>query len=126
MNILAHIKASEKGVSIMEIVATVCLIGILLKVAIPSFSAITQAQNKRAGRESFETFLKRAQATAIKNGANEVVVLPYFLSAGRHVITDVPADVESVKQQYPEVKITIAPYLGSSPKLVDILFELAG
>lgn len=73
MNTLSHIKASEKGVSMMEIVATVCLIGILLKVAIPSFSAITQAQNKRAGRESFETFLKRAQATAIKNGARVVL-----------------------------------------------------
>lgn len=64
--------------------------------------------------------------SAIKNGADEIVVLPYFLSAGRHVTSDVPADVESVKQQYPNIKITIAPYLGSSPKLLDIMFELAG
>lgn len=63
--------------------------------------------------------------SAIEKGAKEVVVFPYFLSAGRHVVKDVPADIDSVKEKYPDVKITTAPYLGESPKLLDVILELA-
>ncbi len=62
---------------------------------------------------------------AIAKGANEVVVLPYFLSAGRHVSKDVPAEVDSVQAEYPEVKIRIAPYLGSATGIADLLLEQA-
>lgn len=57
----------------MEIIATVAIISLLMAVAIPSFSSLMQAQNKRAARESFEAFLKKAQATAIKSGARYVL-----------------------------------------------------
>lgn len=50
----------------------------------------------------------------IQEGANEVVVLPYFLSAGRHVVTDIPDAVRGKQEQYPHVKIRIANYLGAS------------
>jgi Tfp pilus assembly protein FimT len=63
----------EKGVSIHEMVVTLAIIGLLISVAVPSFSSLTQAQNKRAAREAFEAFLKEAQATAIKNGARYVL-----------------------------------------------------
>ena len=62
---------------------------------------------------------------AIEKGATEVVVFPYFLSAGRHVVEDVPADVDSVKEKYPDVKINIAPYLGESSKLLGVILEMA-
>ena len=61
----------------------------------------------------------------IDAGAIEVVVLPYFLSAGRHVVEDIPAEVAKKQAEYPELKITIAPYLGSAPALTDILLGVA-
>lgn len=62
---------------------------------------------------------------AITEGANEVVVLPYFLSAGRHVVTDVPAEVDSVRSEFPDAKISIAPYLGVAENIPAILLEQA-
>jgi len=62
---------------------------------------------------------------AIAAGAREVVVLPYFLSAGRHVATDVPAEVDVVRREYPSVPVRIAPYLGSSAGITGLLLELA-
>jgi sirohydrochlorin ferrochelatase len=62
---------------------------------------------------------------AIRAGAGEVVVVPYFLSAGRHVITDIPAEVDRVRREYPGLKITIAPYLGASAGLIDLLLQQA-
>ncbi len=59
-------------------------------------------------------------------GAREVVVLPYFLSAGRHVSQDIPAEVERARARHPETVIRLAPHLGSAPGVAALLAELAG
>ncbi len=61
----------------------------------------------------------------IRQGSREVVVLPYFLSAGRHVVTDIPEEVAGKREQYPDIPIHIAPYLGRSEALADILLGQA-
>lgn len=61
----------------------------------------------------------------INRGAQEVVVLPYFLSAGRHVAEDIPNEVQTKIDQYPDLSIRIAPYLGSADGVVDLLLGSA-
>jgi sirohydrochlorin ferrochelatase len=63
--------------------------------------------------------------TAIAAGAREVVVLPYFLSAGRHVVTDIPDEVAVVQAEHPGVTIRVAPYLGAADGVVEILLQQA-
>ncbi len=58
----------------------------------------------------------------IAEGADEVVVLPYFLSAGRHVVEDIPA--EAAKAEVGSARVRIAPYLGSA-ELEEVLLSLA-
>jgi len=58
-------------------------------------------------------------------GADEVVLLPYFLSAGRHVAEDIPNIVAEFTTAHPELKVQIAPYLGTAPQLPSTLLELA-
>lgn len=61
----------------------------------------------------------------IANGANEVVILPYFLSAGRHVVKDIPEIVAGAQARHPTVALRIAPYLGQAATLVTSLYELS-
>ena len=61
----------------------------------------------------------------VQAGADEVVVVPYFLSAGRHVAKDIPEEVATKQQQYPDRDIYISDYLGTAPDLVDTLLALA-
>lgn len=61
----------------------------------------------------------------ITNGAKKVVVLPCFLSAGRHVATDIPEEVKIVQNEYPNIEIIIAPYLGTSDDLINLILNLA-
>jgi len=61
----------------------------------------------------------------IDAGATEVVVLPYFLSAGRHVAEDIPAQIEQVQVLNPQVIITQTSYLGSANGVGDLLLGLA-
>ena len=62
---------------------------------------------------------------AIEEGATEIIVLPYFLSAGRHVSEDIPAQIAPVQDAHPQVKIKIAPYLGASLSIPEILLSQA-
>jgi len=60
----------------------------------------------------------------IDNGMEEVVVQPYFLSAGRHVVEDIPAEVAKVNNTG-GATVRIAPYLGSAEGLATILLALS-
>lgn len=83
--------------------------------------------------ESVEcAFLELAQPSipegidgCVSRGASEVVVLPYFLSAGRHVAKDIPEIVAESQARYPAVTIRIAPYLGQATSLVSSLLEVS-
>lgn len=92
---------------------------------------------RREGGETFAKvmagFLELAEPSipkgitrCIEQGATEVVVLPYFLSAGRHVSEDIPAEVEKARRSHPQALIRLAPYLGSAPGVARLLVELAG
>ena len=61
----------------------------------------------------------------IRAGASEVIVLPYFLSAGRHVAQDIPNEVRGKQEEHPQVTIRIAPYLGANTGIADLLLKTA-
>lgn len=60
----------------------------------------------------------------VQLGAKEIVILPYFLSAGRHVAEDIPALVKPKQLQYPDLKIELRPYLGAAEALPALLVGL--
>ena len=97
--------------------------------------ALTTLLDQQAG-ERFDqvrcAFLEIAEPSipdgieeAVCAGAREVVVLPYFLSAGRHVAEDIPAEVRSKQAEHPEVRIRLAPYLGLADGLPRMLLDLS-
>ena len=61
----------------------------------------------------------------INDGASSVTVLPYFLNSGRHVVEDVPELLQQARQQHPEVEIVLAPHLGASSMMIDLVLSLA-
>jgi sirohydrochlorin ferrochelatase len=76
--------------------------------------------------ELAEPSIPGAIQCCVERGAQEVVVLPYFLSQGRHVATDVPEQVQPKQAEHPQVRITIAPYLGAAEEgIAAILLQLA-
>ncbi len=61
----------------------------------------------------------------IAEGASEVLVLPYFLSAGRHVVEDIPGAVAPVRERHPQVRIQSLDYVGASERMLDLLLAVA-
>jgi len=60
-----------------------------------------------------------------KRGATKITVVPYFLSAGRHVKIDVPKEIEKGRLNNPDVEVEMANYLGSRDEIADLLVKLA-
>ena len=72
---------------------------------------------------SLETVLQEL----VDSGVEEVVIFPFFISAGSHVQTDIPQAVETARQQYPDVQFHITRHLGILDAVEDlILGEVTG
>ncbi len=60
---------------------------------------------------------------AVAAGADEILVLPYFLAAGRHVREDLPAQVETARRRHAGVAIRLVPHLGAARGLAELLWR---
>lgn len=97
-------------------------------------------------REPFETlFAKvRANATRVKLAYMEFVsptlqevaeqcireqlmhlrVLPMFMASGAHLATDVPAQVEQLQDEFPELQIKVLPPIGEDPRIISLMEQV--
>ena len=89
-------------------------------------SADRYADVTAAFLELAEPSIPDAIQCCVDRGAREVVVLPYFLSQGRHVVIDIPEQVRPKQEQHQQVSIAIAPYLGAAEEgIAALLLALA-
>ena len=57
----------------------------------------------------------------VRGGATEIIVMPYFLLTGKHVIADIPGIIRKAKAEFKNVDIKLAPYLGFDEKIVAVV-----
>lgn len=62
----------------------------------------------------------------IQQGASSVVVLPYFLAPGTHVVNDLPKLIDDARRQYPGVTFTVTPHLGAVDGMAKLILASAG
>lgn len=75
--------------------------------------------------ELAETLIPDGIKKCVDDGATSIIVLPYFLNSGRHVVEDIPNIVEETRPDYPDVEIKIAQHLGASGLMMDLLISTA-
>jgi sirohydrochlorin ferrochelatase len=54
-------------------------------------------------------------------GVKEIVVLPYFLSAGNHVVKDIPDEINKVMNIWPDRRVTTLPYIGAMDEMAVLI-----
>lgn len=59
----------------------------------------------------------------IHQGADEVIVAPYFVQTGRHVVEDIPRIMEEAQARFPEKSIRLAEYLGFDERIVSVVAD---
>ncbi len=58
--------------------------------------------------------------------AGRIVIVPFFMQPGAHVIRDVPALIEEARKNHPGVQILMTDFVGSHPLMVEIVMDLVG
>lgn len=59
----------------------------------------------------------------VAQGAQRIVLCPYFLFAGSHVRNDLPAAMVAAGHRHPGVELLLAEPLGIHPKLAEVVGE---
>jgi len=59
----------------------------------------------------------------VAEGAQRVLMLPYFLSAGRHVTGDLERFRDELSREFPQVEFRLCPPLGLHPKIVEVVLD---
>ena len=62
----------------------------------------------------------------VRQGATEVLVLPYFLHMGQHLRADIPRILREKAAEFPNVKLVLGKNLGFDPLLVDLMEKRIG
>lgn len=58
---------------------------------------------------------------ALQQNPGEILVLPYFLTQGRHMDEDIPRILQEKARAYPETPIRMLDYVGKHPEMVGLL-----
>jgi sirohydrochlorin ferrochelatase len=75
--------------------------------------------------ELAEPEIDEGAARCVAEGAECVVLLPYFLSAGVHVRRDLTAARERLTKRFPRIAFRLAEPLGRHPALAQVVSERA-
>lgn len=75
--------------------------------------------------ELAEPDIETGGSYCVDRGATDVVLLPYFLSPGKHVVEDLTAARDRLAERFPSVRFVLAEPLGPHPLLLDVLEQRA-
>lgn len=67
--------------------------------------------------------IESALNECFQRGVHEVWVLPYFLSSGSHVVSDVPREIAAAQRQWPDKVITLLPHIGAADAMIDLIAQ---
>jgi sirohydrochlorin ferrochelatase len=71
--------------------------------------------------ELAEPSIPNALERCVRKGATDICIVPYFLSAGRHVHADIPGEVDQARTMHGGISMTITPHIGASPQMKDLI-----
>lgn len=67
--------------------------------------------------------IEAALDDCFSSGTEKVVVLPYFLSGGNHVVKDMPREIQLVSNKWPDKEIVMLPHIGASDAMVNLVAQ---
>ncbi len=71
-------------------------------------------------RELHEPNIQQGIDACVAQGAQRVLLMPYFLFVGAHVQEDLPEEMAQARQRYPQVEFAMGGHLGVHRKLAEV------
>jgi sirohydrochlorin ferrochelatase len=77
-------------------------------------------------REMHEPSIQQGIDACVARGAGRILLMPYFLFMGAHVLHDLPEEITEAKKRYPGLVMEMGRHLGAHRKLAEIEAERIG
>jgi sirohydrochlorin ferrochelatase len=61
--------------------------------------------------------------SCVAQGAKRILLVPYFLYMGAHVLEDLPEELTQARERHPDVEMVLGKHLGVHPKLAEIVVD---
>ena len=74
-------------------------------------------------RELHEPDIQQGIDACVAQGAQRILLMPYFLFVGAHVRHDLPEELEEGMKRHPGVEMVMGPHLGVHRKLAEVVVE---
>ena len=71
--------------------------------------------------ELAEPSIPTAARLCVSSGASEILMMPFFLSPGRHVTNDLNAWQADLNTEFPHVNFQLCSHLGTHPAMIQIV-----
>lgn len=76
-----------------------------------------------AFRELHEPNIQHGIDTCVARGAQRILMVPYFLFMGAHVLHDLPEEIETAQKRHPGLIMEMGRHLGVHRKLAEVVAE---
>jgi sirohydrochlorin ferrochelatase len=77
-------------------------------------------------RELHDPNIQSGIDACVALGAERILLMPYFLFLGAHVLHDLPEEIETAQKRYPGLVMEMGGHLGAHRKLAEIEAERIG
>lgn len=74
-------------------------------------------------REMHEPNIQSGIDACVAKGANRILLMPYFLFMGAHVLHDLPEEIDEAQKRHPGLIMEMGGHLGAHHKLAEIEVE---
>ena len=78
---------------------------------------------ERSYLEIAEPTIPQGAAACLAAGATRVLMLPFFLSAGAHVVEDLERHRHELADSHPDIEFRLCPPLGLHPLILEIIAD---
>jgi sirohydrochlorin ferrochelatase len=74
-------------------------------------------------RENHSPNIQEGIDACVKQGAERILLAPYFLYMGAHVLEDLPKELEEAKLRHPGVEMAMGKHLGVHKRLAKLVID---
>ncbi len=77
-------------------------------------------------RENHSPSIQTGIDACVEQGAERILLVPYFLYMGAHVLEDLPRELEEARLRHPGVEMAMGKHLGVHKRLAKLVIDRIG
>ncbi len=59
----------------------------------------------------------------VEKGVTRIIIFPFFIGAGSHILIDIPDQINKAARKYPDVEFSLTRHLGKMEGIKDIIIN---